>query len=188
MFFGLQFGYTLTQWATDRVTFTLSREGPGEGYWEAKFFRNGKPVANFEKDATPFQKISDAYGAEYFFDAEGLHTSRTDDYDALQAAFNDLSESEARSYIESYNSRHGGLGSVVALPSYLWTWIMASVLAPLWPMACEVLVIIATLFPDLFLATFGSNIASALRPSGISALSALLFVIRWIVFLRYWRT
>jgi len=26
VFFGLQFGYTLTHWATDRVTFTLSRE------------------------------------------------------------------------------------------------------------------------------------------------------------------
>jgi len=55
-------------------------------------------------------------------------------------------------------------------------------------MAVEALVLIAVLFPDLFLVTFGSNIATALRASGISALSALLFVIRWILFLRYWRT
>jgi hypothetical protein len=56
---GLGIGNSLVHRATDRVTFTLSRDKlypNAVRSWKAEFYRNGKPVDDFANDATPFPK------------------------------------------------------------------------------------------------------------------------------------
>ena len=118
--FGLGFGNTLFHQATDKVTFTLSHEkyypNDTNGYWNYTFYRNGKPIDDWDDNATPFQKAmnpSNRLYPEFELDAEGLNESNAEYF---TVAFDRLSEPKARAYIEKFNREHGELANPMAIP------------------------------------------------------------------------
>jgi hypothetical protein len=102
-----------------RITYDLVATHPDDypdlNIWEYRFYyeKDGAytPIANDSKEATPFQKTMEATGyisEEEGLDPEGLHGGKNDTSQSwLKGKFNELSEAEARAYIDRYNSTHG---------------------------------------------------------------------------------
>jgi hypothetical protein len=179
LFFGLGFGNTLVHQITDEVTFTLSHEkyypNDSNGYWNYTFYSNGKLIDDWDDNATPFQKAMNPRNRlypEFELDAEGLNESNPE---YLTVAFDRLSESKARAYIENFNREHGELANPPAIPTFLVMWIAVSFLAPFWPLVFEALGIMAILFPGLFLICFGPTLWTVMRSLGFIGLITSLF-------------
>jgi hypothetical protein len=177
--FGLGFANTLVQQITDNVTFTLSHEkyypNDTSGYWNYAFYRNGKPIDDWDADATPFQKAmnpSNRLYPEFELDAEGLNESNPEYF---TVAFDRLSEQKARAYIESFNRERGELANPMAIPTCLVMWIGVSLLAPFWLLVFEALGIMAILFPGLFLICFGPTLWTVMRSLGFIGWITSLF-------------
>jgi hypothetical protein len=179
LFFGLGFGNTLFHQATDKIIFTLSHEkyypNGSNGNWNYTFYRNGKPIDDWDDNATPFQKAmnpSNRLYPEFELDAEGLNESHPE---YLTVAFHCLSETKTRAYIENFNREHGELPNPLAIPACLMMWLGVSVLAPFWPLVFEALGIMAILFPGLFLICFGPTLWTVMRSLGFIGWITSLF-------------
>jgi hypothetical protein len=173
-------GSTAIEAGKSKVTYTLTQETDrtdGEQTWKYHFYRPGSPateISDEAEDATPFQK---AYNDTNFqsdgLPSKGLIRCRfpdgsiapSDDHDRLGKiiAFNNLSEEEARTYIDLVNTPH----PTSFFFSGIFPMIIVSVIAPFLYTFAEALVLSAILLiisnPLLAAAVYGPTIYRLFR-------------------------
>jgi len=162
--------YTLTRgtWENWNVDKTLPPNHFNPDVWDFHFYKEtakGKTeIDPFSEEATPFQKAYSESGIEKGLDPEGLKDVVFSDGSVAHSdggiidkiiAFDNLSEDEARAYIDRYNTPH----PVGFFFSGIFPMIIVSVLAPFVWMIGEAFVIAFIVFcfsnPLLAAAVYG---------------------------------
>jgi hypothetical protein len=175
-------GFSLTGAEKGKIDYSLTRKSetnwipnePAIQSWEYHFYSNGvggkKEISTDSNLATPFQEAIAATGwipEGKGLSVEGLHASREEidgGQTGLIGAFNELSYSEARAYIDKYNAAHEStpFGTIFLL-------IVVAVICPFLWLIPELLIITILMHPILSAIIFGPSILKVLNAMGFFA-------------------